>query len=139
MEPQSGPRFEIPNALECWREMNRAKILYSLRQALGPSRQIWTGRGKLSLRTESRVLSTDILGGNDKGRFLHLSPSGDVWIGDEMFAAKHLQTGYLRSIHISAKEDSELEERVEEWCNAAPLSQLQEMYDSGRLPDGVLE
>ncbi len=83
--------------------------------------------------------STSILGGNDKGRFLHLSPSGDVWIGDEMFAAKHLQTGYLRSIHISAKEDTLLEERVEEWCNSAPLSQLQDIYDTGRLPDGVLE
>ena len=32
--------------------------------------------------------------------FLHVSPSGDCWTGQEIFAAKHLQPDYVRSIPV---------------------------------------
>ena len=68
------------------------------------------------------------------GRWLHVSPSGDCFIGDEMFAAKHLSSGYLRSIKLSDAHMKEFEENVEEWYSQAPLKELQGIYDSGDIP-----
>lgn len=72
------------------------------------------------------------------GRYLHLAPGGDAFIGDQMFAAKHLSTDYLRSIKITddPDADSDFEETVEAWCATAKMSVLQEIYDSGELPAG---
>jgi hypothetical protein len=35
-----------------------------------------------------------------EGLFLHIAPCGDFWTGREVFAAKHLQPDYVRSIAI---------------------------------------
>jgi hypothetical protein len=32
--------------------------------------------------------------------FLHVGPSGDSWIGTSIYAAKHLQPDYAKSIQI---------------------------------------
>jgi len=32
--------------------------------------------------------------------YLHVGPSGDSWIGDAIFAAKHNQPGYVKSIAL---------------------------------------
>ena len=69
------------------------------------------------------------------GRWLHVSPSGDSFIGDAMFAAKHLSSDYLRSIKLySSGINKDFEEDVEEWCSGASLADLQKMYDTGELP-----
>ena len=69
------------------------------------------------------------------GRWLHVSPSGDSFIGDTMFAAKHLSSDYLRSIKLySSGINKDFEEDVEEWCSGASLADLQKMYDTGELP-----
>lgn len=44
----------------------------------------------------------------DAQLYLHIGPSGDSWTGAAMFAAKHLQPGYVKSIalpkHTKAEE-----------------------------------
>eukprot|EP00535_Pseudo-nitzschia_heimii_P001795 CAMPEP_0197174410 /NCGR_PEP_ID=MMETSP1423-20130617/944_1 /TAXON_ID=476441 /ORGANISM="Pseudo-nitzschia heimii, Strain UNC1101" /LENGTH=105 /DNA_ID=CAMNT_0042623335 /DNA_START=226 /DNA_END=543 /DNA_ORIENTATION=+ len=37
---------------------------------------------------------------NEKKIYLHIGPSGDSWIGDAIFAAKHNQPGYVKSIPL---------------------------------------
>lgn len=36
----------------------------------------------------------------DQKIYLHVGPSGDCWIGDAIFAAKHNQPGYVKSIAL---------------------------------------
>uniref|UniRef100_A0A7S4EF15 Uncharacterized protein n=1 Tax=Pseudo-nitzschia australis TaxID=44445 RepID=A0A7S4EF15_9STRA len=36
----------------------------------------------------------------EKKIYLHVGPSGDSWIGDAIFAAKHNQPGYVKSIPL---------------------------------------
>mmetsp|Transcript_5487 Transcript_5487/g.11213 ORF Transcript_5487/g.11213 Transcript_5487/m.11213 type:complete len:200 (-) Transcript_5487:32-631(-) len=42
----------------------------------------------------------DAHSGTEKTSFFHVSPSGDWWTGPSIFAAKHLQPDYVRSIPI---------------------------------------
>ena len=72
------------------------------------------------------------------GRYLHLAPSGDSFVGDQMFAAKHLSSDYLKSIKITDDPvpDASFEDAVEAWCSQASLAELQAIYDSGALPEG---
>jgi hypothetical protein len=58
--------------------------------------------------------------------FLHISPSGDFWIASEIFAAKHLPEGYVKSIRIP-------ENFEEETLNALSLADIVKMYDTGKL------
>jgi hypothetical protein len=65
------------------------------------------------------------------GTFIHISPSGDFWTGQAMFAAKHLSTDYLRSIPIPHGFDADT---VELSLGDMEPSQIQDIYDSGELP-----
>jgi hypothetical protein len=93
-----------------------------------------------TLRRSAHELSTPKalnIGNGKDGRFLHISPAGDAWLGGEMFAAKHLATGYLQSIKLSDSDaaDERFEEAVEEWCTAASNKTLQAMYDTSEIPE----
>lgn len=91
--------------------------------------------------TFSRSLSTfseDRFDEFNKERFLHISPAGDTWIGDKIFAAKHLQSGYIRSIQINEL-DLEVEEYIEEYCNGLSRADLEAIYDTGKVPDEILD
>jgi hypothetical protein len=74
--------------------------------------------------------------------YLHIGPSGDVWIGQEMFAAKHLQPGYVKSIVLPSafndQEDSSFSERLIEKieCNS---DLAQKIYDEEQIPMSLLE
>ena len=67
-------------------------------------------------------------------RYLHLGPSGDAWTGDSIFAAKHLQPDYVRSIPLddgllcTSSEESLLEilEENYEWTH--------QIYNTQTLP-----
>ena len=39
----------------------------------------------------------------NKSLYLHVPPSGDVWTGHEMFAAKHLQPDYVKSVSLEGE------------------------------------
>jgi hypothetical protein len=74
--------------------------------------------------------------------YLHIGPSGDVWIGQEIFAAKHLQPGYVKSIMLPSafndQEDSSFSERLIEKieCNTGLA---QKIYDEEQIPMSLLE
>ena len=75
-----------------------------------------------------------------KQHYLHLAPDGDYWTGREIFAAKHLQPDYVRSVPIPPREDFD----VEEWLDTTfgddekkQTEALQNIYDERKLPSGV--
>ncbi len=74
-------------------------------------------------------------GSNKNIMFLHVGPSGDCWIGTSIYAAKHLQPDYVKSIQIPQGISNDailmaLEDDI-------PLAQL--VYDEGKLPPQLLE
>lgn len=52
----------------------------------------------LSFKTMATCKTTTV--SNEKNMYLHVGPSGDSWIGDAIFAAKHNQPGYVKSIAL---------------------------------------
>ena len=60
----------------------------------------------------------------DQPVYLHIAPCGDHWQGPEIFAAKHMTAGYVKSFPVPASFSTEhLDEAA---CQAA--------YDTGALP-----
>ena len=73
-----------------------------------------------------------------KQHYLHIAPDGDWWTGDEIFAAKHLQPDYVRSVKIPSEFD------VEEWLELTfgeddemQTKAMQRIYDKQKLPHGI--
>ncbi len=58
--------------------------------------------------------------------FLHISPGGDFWVAPQLFAAKHLPDGYVRSIRLPDFYDDEAIQKLS-------LNDIMKMYDSGKL------
>mmetsp|Transcript_705 Transcript_705/g.1166 ORF Transcript_705/g.1166 Transcript_705/m.1166 type:complete len:152 (+) Transcript_705:113-568(+) len=81
---------------------------------------------------------------NDKTVYFHISPSGDWWTGPSIFAAKHLQPDYVKSIPIPKdfdpckhfSEDEDESESVMSWKEKQQL--LHKIYDEGQLPAHLL-
>lgn len=71
-------------------------------------------------------------GASDKKNqlYLHIAPCGDFWSGDEVFAAKHLQPDYVKSIpwNLAVKPEDYLED-YEGDVDAL----LRNAYDSGHI------
>ena len=72
--------------------------------------------------------------------FLHVSPSGDCWTGQEIFAAKHLQPDYVRSIPVPDGFDPD-EHLISGDDEGGPeeIELLMKVYDDRALPPDVLE
>lgn len=68
--------------------------------------------------------------------YLHVGPSGDVWTGDELFAAKHLQPDYVKSIPLFVNEYA-VEHLVQELENDA--KSVQRIYDANVIPLSILQ
>ena len=82
----------------------------------------------------------DEIGGDDPAddqTYLHVAPSGDWWTGPSIFAAKHLQPDYVRSIKIPADFDPELMLGGDDHASALKL--LYRIYDDGELPAHLVE
>ena len=58
--------------------------------------------------TTSPLLPSDVNKKTDV-LFLHIAPCGDFWTGHEVFAAKHLQPDYVRSIAIPVEMEGDIE------------------------------
>jgi len=90
-----------------------------------------------------RAFSTDS-DMNDKTMYFHISPSGDWWTGPSIFAAKHLQPDYVKSIPIPTgfdpnKHFSEDEDETESGLSWKEKQQLlHQIYDEGKLPAHLL-
>jgi hypothetical protein len=78
------------------------------------SRRCWflTSRRKSQSKKEAstypQLKTVDVKRKSDV-LFLHIAPCGDFWTGHEVFAAKHLQPDYVRSIAIPADMEGSIE------------------------------
>ncbi len=68
--------------------------------------------------------------------YLHVGPSGDCWIGESLFAAKHLQPDYVKSIKLPECRDGAAERLVETIERNPELGQV--LYDTEQLPTSLL-
>ena len=67
--------------------------------------------------------------------YLHVGPSGDCWTGSSIFAAKHLQPDYVKSIPLPANICAKsLVEKLED-----DIQLSQQIYDDEKLPEGLLK
>lgn len=94
-----------------------------------------------------RFVSSRPLGGVEQKRppateetiYLHVGPSGDFWQGPSLFAAKHLQPDYVKSIrlkdHLEDQVDLLLELLEEEDSHG---EWIRSIYDEGVLPADLL-
>ncbi|VEU39751.1 unnamed protein product [Pseudo-nitzschia multistriata] len=82
----------------------------------------------------------------EKKIYLHVGPSGDGWIGDAIFAAKHNQPGYVKSIPLTSNDlirtdDDNDSDNVEGSLLIEILEEnphwAQEIYDTERLPKAL--
>lgn len=69
--------------------------------------------------------------------------SGDFWIGSSIFAAKHLQPDYVKSIPIPSGKNGtyfDVEQYLDDIEDDETKNQLlQEIYDTNRFPTSFLE
>lgn len=66
--------------------------------------------------------------------FLHVGPSGDCWTGYSIFAAKHLQPDYVRSVALPRNCDEAQAEALLEAIDGDTALQRQ-IYDEKRIPE----
>lgn len=88
---------------------------------------------------------------NEKMVYLHVGPAGECWVGSSIFAAKHLQPDYVKSIPLPQQQQQQQagnnsdtddhfslqEALVEEIENNPHLGQ--EIYDKEVIPLQVLD
>ncbi len=66
--------------------------------------------------------------------FLHVAPGGDWWIAPDLFAAKHLQSGYVRSVPLGQSEVLDID-FVNEFVQELSLADILRLYDTGEVPE----
>jgi hypothetical protein len=82
--------------------------------------------GNNGVSTTTTTLTSDV--------YLHVGPSGDCWTGHSIFAAKHLQPDYVKSVQLPHDTDIDtLLERLE-----AENALAKSIYDSGIIPVELL-
>uniref|UniRef100_A0A7S2A2B9 Uncharacterized protein n=1 Tax=Trieres chinensis TaxID=1514140 RepID=A0A7S2A2B9_TRICV len=72
--------------------------------------------------------------------YLHIAPCGDCWTGREIFAAKHLQPDYVRSVPVPEgfDPDEHLTTGDGEDDMETEIELLRRIYDEGKLPADVI-
>jgi hypothetical protein len=66
--------------------------------------------------------------------YLHVAPDGDHWISGELFAAKHLQPDYVKSILIPNEIEMNILKTIEDFENVDGFDVLmKDVYDTGDL------
>jgi hypothetical protein len=107
------------------------KATGSPRYCLGPSPKSLSsisGRRFLSGAEQQDDFSSNLL-------YLHVGPSGDFWTGHAIFAAKHLQPDYVKSVRLEpgvcVDTLLELLEENDDWTR--------EIYDNEAFPEDLLQ
>lgn len=101
-----------------------------------PLRTQWcfySTKNKDKVKDKDNASVVDIDHTQNKSRYLHVAPCGDHWVGSSIFAAKHLQPDYVRSIPVPEYYDPEQNERDELTHDEAIIA-----YDTGKLPDRII-
>ena len=86
------------------------------------------------------------LGKTGKTLYLHVGPSGDCWTGDSIFAAKHLQPDYVKSIPLltvnnSETDDDDIQQKIDNLLEVLEDDQelTANIYDTESIPSDLLE
>jgi hypothetical protein len=67
--------------------------------------------------------------------YLHIGPSGDCWTGSSIFAAKHLQPDYVKSVEIPSDVDVDaLVQLIDDDSSAQTL-----IYDNASIPHYIMK
>ena len=72
--------------------------------------------------------------------YLHVGPAGECWTGASIFAAKHLQPDYVKSVQLPddfVENPSAIEHLLEE-LEEDPAT-AQQIYDSEQIPEALLD
>lgn len=76
--------------------------------------------------------------------YLHVGPSGDCWIGESIFAAKHLQPDYVKSIPIPEslmvhKDHQNVIDLLVKCIETSNQAIQQKIYDDSAIPEFIIE
>jgi hypothetical protein len=71
--------------------------------------------------------------------YLHIGPSGDCWTGHSIFAAKHLQPDYVRSVALppNFRSDEHVEALLEAIGEDSTLQH--QIYDDEEIPESLFD
>lgn len=69
--------------------------------------------------------------------YLHVGPSGDCWTGTSIFAAKHLQPDYVKSIKIESSQIRDVDKMMELLEENDVWTK--QIYDEGCFPKELLD
>jgi len=72
--------------------------------------------------------------------YLHVGPAGECWTGASIFAAKHLQPDYVKSVQLPddfVDNPSAIEHLLED-LEEDPAT-AQQIYDSEQIPEALLD
>ena len=71
--------------------------------------------------------------------YLHIGPSGDCWTGHSIFAAKHLQPDYVRSVALppNFRTDEHVEALLEAIEEDSTLQH--QIYDDVKIPESLFD
>jgi hypothetical protein len=82
--------------------------------------------------------------------YLHVGPGGECWTGAEVFAAKHLQPGYVKSILLPSRTTTDPTNEADDCEYSSSLAEQiververdaklgQRIYDEERIPVSFL-
>lgn len=100
------------------------------------SRQVYAHRLPKRPSPMARMYSSSssLLNNNDTV-YLHVGPSGDCWTGPSLFAAKHLQPDYVKSIPLM--DPNVCPETLVELLEENTIL-VQKIYDAGVLPPEII-
>mmetsp|Transcript_42644 Transcript_42644/g.103144 ORF Transcript_42644/g.103144 Transcript_42644/m.103144 type:complete len:197 (+) Transcript_42644:249-839(+) len=102
-------------------------------------------------RTFSNTIGNENHGKTTKTLYLHVGPSGDCWTGDSIFAAKHLQPDYVKSIPLFAVNnddmadddggDDDMQQKIDNLLQVLEDDQdlTASIYDTESIPSDLLD
>lgn len=96
---------------------------------------------------DSTVMDNENHGKTSKTIYLHVGPSGDCWTGDSIFAAKHLQPDYVKSIPLPGDiidgddDDDDMQQKIDNLLEVLEDDQelAASIYDAESIPSDLLD
>jgi hypothetical protein len=153
---------QLPNAASIYQSKQKVGRFVStfLSEAIYLNRILsYDRRSNYDCRIQSHYFSHDetTASHNTSHNYLHVGPSGDCWIGPSIFAAKHLQPDYVKSIalppdfvadHYEADKKTDImfakclpNEKTTQLLAKLEgnLKLSQQIYDTGIIPNRILD
>mmetsp|Transcript_14261 Transcript_14261/g.23614 ORF Transcript_14261/g.23614 Transcript_14261/m.23614 type:complete len:120 (+) Transcript_14261:139-498(+) len=106
-----------------------------LSRFLGASSSVRTTTTRTAALLFRRCLSSSTT--NSTILYLHVGPSGDCWTGPSIYAAKHLQPDYVKSIPLPSQVGNNIESLLERLEDDVTIAQ--QIYDTAKIPDELID